>query len=255
MKQTEHHATVSLSTALRTFIGHMDNWPFLIAPIAMISYLFIVDAGLQYLFWLLLGWLVFLPQEYLTHVFVLHLPAARLRRLYRLQYRLHHGHHDFPKRLDLMYMPLWLTLPMTLMNAGIMALFTTTTEQWLAAMSGALCGYVVFEWFHMLSHVPYRPKSQWLRKIRQKHLWHHHKDHHRWFSVSWPAMPMDWIAGTGGNGRSLPASQQSRLLGLEEQDQRIRDARRYFESQSSGDLSCSNIWLIVTSGIKQNQEA
>ena len=59
---------------------------------------------------LAIGWGCYLVQEYIAHVWIFHMKAPKNRTFYRLLYRLHMGHHDDPKRLDILITPLWLSL-------------------------------------------------------------------------------------------------------------------------------------------------
>ncbi len=233
---------VTLGEALGEFLSHLDNWLFIVPPLLMGGALLVLDPQPVYLLWFVAGWLIFLPQEYLTHVLILHHRPLQNRFAYRQQYRLHLGHHDFPRRLDLMYMPRWLTLPMTAINAVLLYLVTDSTGQWLAALSGTFVGYVVFEWSHMLCHVPYVPSSQWLRRMRRRHLWHHYRDETRWFAVSLPCAPLDELLRSGGQPDG-GANERSRYLGVAPDDPRLLAAREHFAGCSSGSPDCSRIWL------------
>lgn len=193
--------------------------------------------------WFLLGWLLFLPQEWLTHVYVLHWTRIGSERGYRWMYRLHYGHHDFPRRDDLMYMPPWLTVPMTLANLAMFLWLCDSTRAGLAAFAGAVLGYIVFEWSHLLCHLPLVPRSALWRAIRERHLAHHYVNETLWYSVSPPAQFIDRLTGKAAVRATAARSGRSRLL-LAELDQGwLERARDRFAGRSTGDLEQSALWL------------
>ena len=94
---------VSLADVGLEFVSHPDNWVFLGLALGIAAGWLASGPELRDLLWLGVGWLVFVPQEYFTHVHLLHAPIPRTLRLYIGMYRLHYGHHDHPRRHDLMY--------------------------------------------------------------------------------------------------------------------------------------------------------
>lgn len=235
--------TVTLAQVGMEFLRHRDNYVYLVPTLLLLPWIAWTAGDWGWVAWFVVGWLVFLPQEHLTHVYILHYAPPRTARAYAHMYRLHYGHHDLPRRLDLMYMPLWLTLPMTAGNTLLFYLLTNTWHDMLAAMCGLFVGYLLFEWSHLLCHVPYMPKTAAGKIMRQRHLWHHFRNEKLWYSVSVPALPIDAIARTAPTFKDAPASANCRFLGLTEQDQRLLAARRRYAPRSSGDLERSAIWL------------
>lgn len=233
---------MSFCRVLTEFLSHGTNRLY-ISVLAILLAFLLIHPQWQLLIGFFLGWGIYLPQEYLTHRFILHAPAPRNERWYRLTYRLHHGHHDLPKRLDLMYIPLWLTIPMILTNGLVYWLFTYELRLTAALLSGALCGYLFFEWCHLVAHVPYVPLTAVGRYMKQLHLRHHYRNETYWYSVSFPAWPTDWLAGTLGDPARVPVTTTHRTLAVSSEDHRVQAARGYFAGCSSGDLEQSGIWL------------
>ena len=242
-KPTNMRNAVKLSEVFADFLRHADNHVFLLPSLLMIAYVIVTDPSLSHLGWFLLGWLIFLPQEYLTHVYILHARLPKSRKWYRLMYRLHYGHHDLPRRADLMYMPLWLTLPMALGNILLFAVLSNTIEQWMMCLSGLFTGYLVFEFTHLLCHVPHNPKTAIGKQIKNRHLWHHYRNEKRWFSVSLPALLIDNLLGTAGSKDKTEQSATSKYLGLDAQHPWLLEARAEFAQRSSGNDDSSRIWL------------
>lgn len=224
------------------FVSHADNWPFIGLAIGIAVGLLASAPTWLDMLWLALGVAAFIPQEYFTHVHLLHAPLPNSRLAYTWLYRLHYGHHDRPRRHDLMYMPLWLTLPMMLGNVVLLWLLTPGVRSFWAAFGGALVGYLVFEWSHLLCHVPYVPTSRLWRHVRTQHLLHHFADETRGFSVAPWTLLMDRVMQSGAR-REAPRSTSCRHLGLDADHPWLAHARARFAAASSGDATGSRLWL------------
>lgn len=242
-------ADIGISRVMRSFFSHFDNALYTILLFGMLIFGLEGDLRGIDLLWFVVGWFVFLPQEWLTHVYVLHWICPRQPTLYRWMYRLHYGHHDLPNRHDLMYMPLWLTLPMTVGNYLAFRWLLPDLQAAHMAFCGALLGYLVFEAAHLLCHVPLPVHDGMWRRVRSRHLAHHFVDEQRCFSVSPPAQWIDRLTGRRHAGEGEPGAltgARSPLcrtlvpgLDLSWREQ----AREHFASRSSGDLYRSSTWL------------
>lgn len=224
-----------LSDTYIEFLKHPDNWFFIV--LAIIGTAYLGYSGWQWmdLIWILVGWMIFLPQEYLTHVYILHAKVPNSERLYRWMYRLHYGHHDLPKRHDLMYMPLWLTLPMLAINITLFLALFSEPRTAITALIGLLIGYLVFEWTHLLYHMPYVPKTRIGNEMRRRHLMHHYLNENYWYTVSFPALPLDNLFGTMKHRDEVARSKTCSSLYLPPDHPFILKARECFSKYSSGD--------------------
>jgi sterol desaturase/sphingolipid hydroxylase (fatty acid hydroxylase superfamily) len=116
---------------------------------------------------------------YLIHRFVLH-----SRALYKSRWtagtwkRIHFDHHQDPHRLEVLFGALWTTLP------TIAAV--TVPVGWLlggaagaaSALSAGLITTCAYEFGHCVQHLNYKPKSEFLKRIKRWHLAHHfHSEH------------------------------------------------------------------------------
>lgn len=234
---------ITLTEILRSFLGHRDNWIFITAIVGGAIFLLMNDPRWGLLGWYLLGWLIFFPQEYLTHRIILHPPVPKNRFFYGLVYRMHYGHHQLPKRLDLMYMPSWLILFLSVFNIAFMWLITVDSLSWVATIIGAYTGYLVFEWSHLLCHVPYKAKSKWLQAVRRRHMLHHYHNEHHWYTVSIPAMVFDVLFGTAGSNQTVVRTTTAASMGLSDDHPFNRWAQQKYADNSDGDLLQSAIWL------------
>ncbi len=225
------------------FASHADNWVFIAPALAIAAGLLLTGPGWHDALWLACGVLVFIPQEYLTHVHVLHARQPRGRHAYRWMYRLHYGHHDLPRRHDLMYMPLWLTLPMLAANVALLWALTPQARAFWAAFCGALIGYIVFEWSHLLCHVPFVPRSRIWRHVRAQHLLHHHASERHGYAVAPWTLWMDHLMGTAAPRDATVRTLSSRALGLAVDHPWLLEERAFHARGSNGSRSASRLWL------------
>lgn len=210
------------------FLNHPDNWVFIVPTIIGTAYLGYTGWQWMDLFWLLVGWAIFLPQEYLTHVYILHADAPNSEKIYRWMYRLHYGHHDLPKRHDLMYIPLWLTLPMLAINVALFLMIFPEPRMVIASLIGLFVGYLVFEWTHLSYHMPYVPKSRIGDELRRRHLMHHYFNEQYWYAVSIPASLLDYLFGTMKSRNEVVRSNTCFSLSLPPDHPFILKARAHF---------------------------
>jgi hypothetical protein len=237
------NANVTLRDVFVEFVSHFDNLLFLVPAVAMMAGIMVVDPGVEYLLWFLLGWAVFVPQEYFTHVYILHPRVPKSKWAYRMVYRLHYGHHDLPRRHDLMYMPLWLTLPMALTNMALFSFITHSGLQWMASVSGLFTGYLVFEFSHLMCHLPYQPKTKLGKTVRRRHLWHHYHNERHWYAVSFVSLFMDTLLNSAGDKADVPKSATASHLGIAADHPWLLAARQYYAERSTGNTECSRLWV------------
>lgn len=216
---------------------------------AAICLLTLGSAALKLSWWELIsfiayGWLIYLPEEYFSHVTFFHGVMPKNKTLYRLLYRLHHGHHDKPRRLDLLFTPMWYTLPALLLNTLCFALVTQDLGRTLALTAGLILGYLMFEWWHLIVHSPYEP-GPILRYVRHQHMGHHYWNERRWYTISPPALLLDVIFGTAGQVQQSPRSSSPTTAGLPQDDQRLLEAREFYRHGSDWTEDESAIWKQV----------
>jgi dihydroceramide fatty acyl 2-hydroxylase len=152
---------------------------------------FLATAGLGLVLWTLL--------EYALHRFIFHYrPRSSFGR--RLHFLAHGIHHLDPwDRTRLVFPPLaalGIAVPIfLLLYAACLGLaLAAPLARALAAMSGLLVGYIVYDMTHYYTHHG-RPKSRWGKFLKAYHLTHHHKYPTRMFGVTQPVW--DYVFGTG----------------------------------------------------------
>lgn len=227
---------------LYDYLCHASIYLFLVPVAVIVPVLVSHGTPLESVVFFVLGWIIFLPQEYMTHKYILHLPAPKNSWQYRQMYSLHYGHHDLPLRSDLMYMPLWLVLPMLATNVTLYYFMTNGLYEVLALTSGLMSGYLFYEWTHLYCHLPYAPKTKLGKFIKKHHADHHFRDERQLYSVSLPALCFDYLAGTSGQDLTA-ACTADRYLGVAEDDPRLLESRTLLAAQSDGDLTFSKVWL------------
>jgi len=239
---------LSLLNIAKEFFSYKEHWIFILPAMGIIAYWLLLS--IQYgfssssLVYFILGWLIFLPQEYLTHIYVLHAPMPKKNKwFYTHWYRLHYGHHDLPKRHDLMYMPMWLTVPMMLLNLALFWLISNNNLNFATSYLGATFGYLTFEWYHLLCHVPYNPKSKIWYNLRNQHNRHHYLHEKYWYSVSPPAYFLDKIFGTSADYKKITKSNTGRHLEMGDSHPWLLAAREKFAKDGNGQTtSSSRLW-------------
>ena len=118
--------------------------------------------------------LVYPVAWYLIHRYILH-----SRMLYKSRWtaatwkRIHFDHHQDPHRLEVLFGALWTTLPTIAV--------VTLPVGWLiggiagaaAALSAGLVTTCVYEFCHCIQHLNYKPRTEFLKRLKRLHLLHH----------------------------------------------------------------------------------
>jgi len=194
----------------RTFIRHGSN-PLLLALLVLLVGLFATGVIGFHLLGALIGAVVFFGSEYTTHRFMLHAPPSKNPAVLRLQARLHYDHHVTPNDLELLFLPWWFAVPVTLLTAAIYAVVTRDAGWTLSLLFGSLAGLFWYEWVHYVAHIPFVPRTRYGRWIKNYHLWHHFKNEQLWFGVTNPSV--DVLARTYRRGvADAERSETTRVL-------------------------------------------
>ncbi len=172
---------------IRAFLVHGSNAVLLVA-ICVLAGLFAAGMVPFYLAGAVIGALVFFTSEYTTHRFLFHARPLRVSWILKLQHRLHYDHHVDPSKLELLFLPLWFTIPVTLLYYGIYVSITRNAALSLSLTFGSLVALTYYEWVHYVAHIPFIPITPFGRWIKKYHLWHHFKNEHLWYGVTNPSM-------------------------------------------------------------------
>ncbi len=190
-------------------------------------------------FWLLipLGIIGQMLSEYLIHRFIFHLPPPTRQFWFDVLYQCHYGHHDFPTKPALFFVPIWFVLPVLLSGFLVYALIFTLLG-FPAAMQMALAIGIVghgitflgYEWYHMTAHLNIR-KFAPERRVTRLHNLHHFRAYDRNFHVSFGGEVIDMTFGTAisdADRQALERKSFIRTIGLDPADPRMIAARARF---------------------------
>lgn len=195
----------------------------------------VIATGNVHLLWLApLGVLAQMMNEYSIHRFLFHWPAPKNQVWFDLLYRAHYGHHDFPSKTALFFVPVWFAVPVALLNTAAAYLILRglgLSEPLIGATTftfiGGLTTFLFYEWFHMTAHTNVK---KWAveRYVTRLHGMHHFRDYTRWYHVNPGGEVIDRIMGTAIPTEQI--KQQGRIeflstLGLKPDDPRLIRAR------------------------------
>lgn len=158
----------------------------------------------------LLGLFLFPLYEYAVHRWVLHARPMGSGWIYRLQRLIHYDHHQDPDRIDWLFTPVFLFLPLIALHALLYHLVSRSMPVTLALLTGSLLGYLHYEWVHYVAHLPGTPSTPWGRWLKKYHRWHHFKNERYWFGVTSPFI--DMLMGTCRPVEAVEKSSTTRQL-------------------------------------------
>jgi 4-hydroxysphinganine ceramide fatty acyl 2-hydroxylase len=170
-----------------TFFRHGSNAILALAIVASIV-AFSIRAVQFSLVAALIGAAVFFVSEYTTHRFLFHAQPSAMPWLLKLQHRLHYDHHIDPPKLELLFLPLWFVIPMSIVYYGVYVAITRNPALALSLTFGSICALLYYEWVHYVAHVPFNPVTPFGRYVKKYHLWHHFKNERFWYGVTNPSM-------------------------------------------------------------------
>lgn len=112
--------------------------------------------------------------EYLVHRYVLHAKFLYKSPLTaKVWKRIHYDHHQNPNDLSVLFGALYTTLPTILIITLPLGWAFGGAAGAFAALTTGLLVFTVYEFCHCVQHLPFTPKSMWLRDIKKRHLAHH----------------------------------------------------------------------------------
>ncbi|HTQ71633.1 MAG TPA: sterol desaturase family protein [Acidocella sp.] len=159
---------------------------------------------------------------YGLHRFVLH-----GRWLYRMRWsaalwkRIHFDHHQDPHKLEVLFGSPLNTIP-------TMALITGPIGYALAGWTGAATGLAtalistcVYEFFHCIQHLNYKPKNSFVQKLKRDHLLHHFQNENGNYGIV-SFLPDKVFHSYYPNAKDCPKSPTVFNLGYD-----LEEAKRY----------------------------
>jgi len=192
-----------------TFLKHGSN---AVLTAALLGLAFVFAFGSLHFSWIgaAIGALVFFSAEYTTHRFLFHARPTTIPFVLRLQHLLHYDHHVDPTKLDLLFLPLWFTLPVAALYFIVYVAIVRDASLAASLVFGSIFALTYYEWVHYVAHTPFIPKTRIGRYIKKYHLWHHFMNERFWFGVTNPSM--DILMRTYRNVKDVERSQHVREL-------------------------------------------
>jgi len=139
---------------------------------------------------------------------------VRGRRLDPLVARKHRAHHQDPKNLPLIFVPMPVLVGSMAVAAIAWFALATTVRHALIGLAASYTMLFVYEWTHFLIHTPYRPRSRAYRYVWRAHRLHHYRNERYWFGVTMHLA--DHVLRTFPDKDAVPASPTARTLGVDE---------------------------------------
>ncbi|HVS68901.1 MAG TPA: sterol desaturase family protein [Mycobacteriales bacterium] len=122
--------------------------------------------------------------EWAVHVLVLHRRRVTAEGQVKESFsaRTHRQHHEDPKDVDLVLLPVSVTAGLV---GGALAAAASVPDRRRGTTAAAtgLLSLLAYEWMHFLIHAPYRPRGRWYRARWRAHRLHHYRNEHYWFGV------------------------------------------------------------------------
>jgi sterol desaturase/sphingolipid hydroxylase (fatty acid hydroxylase superfamily) len=159
---------------------------------------------------------------YGLHRFVLH-----GRWLYRMRWsaalwkRIHFDHHQDPQRLEVLFGSPLNTIPTMLVITGPIGYAIGGRTGAAAAFACALVTTSVYEFFHCIQHLNYRPKSRLIQRLKRDHLVHHFQNENGNYGIV-SFLPDRLFHSYYPNARDCPKSATVFNLGYD-----LKQAERY----------------------------
>jgi len=122
----------------------------------------------------LASFLVYPWAWYLLHRYVLHGHLLyRFSQTAPLWKRIHFDHHQDPNDLGVLFGALYTTLPTIVIITGPIGWLIGGAPAAAAAVSMALLVTCFYEFCHCIQHLPFKPRYDWLRETKKRHIAHH----------------------------------------------------------------------------------
>ena len=124
-------------------------------------------------------------QEWLVHVFVLHLRPFMLfgRRIDPIIARAHRDHHRNPWNPTLGVTPTYIIWGYLIVLPPLWLLVLPPGQALTSAVT-FFCLVLNYEWTHYLIHTSYLPKTRFFKRLWRNHRLHHFKNENFWYGVT-----------------------------------------------------------------------
>ncbi len=87
--------------------------------------------------------------------------------------RIHYDHHQDPNNLEVLFGGLHTTLPTIFLVSAPLGYAIGEIGGAAIATAAGMVMTCVYEFFHCIQHLAYKPRNRWVASIKQRHLSHH----------------------------------------------------------------------------------
>lgn len=149
--------------------------------------------------------------EWVVHVYLLHRPPRARHGKITESYvaRKHRSHHEDPKDIDLVLLPVRTVAGLVAANA-VVPLVTRDRRRAVTGAATSLAMLLAYEWVHFLIHSPHQPRTAVYRARWRAHRLHHFRNERYWFGVV--GTVADRVLGTAPDRDTVPVSPTARTL-------------------------------------------
>jgi hypothetical protein len=183
--------------------------------------LVLADEGLASLTWwdlaipMLVFGVVWPLTEWVLHKYVLHLRPRELfgRRFDPYFARKHRDHHGEPWHLPHVFLPARVVLTVVPPVLLLVWLLIPPPGLALTTMVTLTAVALHYEWIHYLTHTSVPPRTEWFRRVRRSHRYHHFKNERYWYGFTLPLV--DRLLGTSPSPTQIETSKTARTLNVE----------------------------------------
>ena len=122
---------------------------------------------------------------YALHRWVLHSQwMYKLPWLAPVWKRIHYDHHRDPNHLEVLFGALYMTLPTLLIACAVPGWLIGGPSGAAAGLAAGLLLTCLYEFFHCIQHLTYKPKARWLAAMKMRHMEHHFHDEKGNFGIT-----------------------------------------------------------------------
>ncbi|WP_294393312.1 sterol desaturase family protein [uncultured Sphingomonas sp.] len=158
----QHHAIASYLVLIVASVALFIRHP--AAPLPTIASIVLVAFAYP-LFW------------YVLHRWVLHCHwMFKVRPLAGVWKRIHYDHHVDPNHLEVLFGALYTTLPTLLVVSALPGYLIGGAGGAAAGFATGLLCTCLYEFFHCIQHLAYKPRVKWLATMKVRHMEHHFHD-------------------------------------------------------------------------------